>query len=62
MDVSQNTKLVYLVCHDNPLTEVTGVENLSQLTFFNGGWNSTEESKGTVLKFSLEKKNPRLGK
>ncbi|WNE40895.1 MAG: hypothetical protein mread185_000352 [Mycoplasmataceae bacterium] len=54
MDVSQNAKLVYLVCHNNPnLKEITGVENLSQLTFFNGKWNSSEENKGTVLRSVL---------
>ncbi|CAJ0835626.1 13651_t:CDS:2 [Entrophospora sp. SA101] len=66
MDVSQNINLTYLVCHDNPdLKEITGVENLSRLSFFNGKWSSNATNKGTVLKFDLfglEKKDKELTK
>jgi len=40
INVSENTKLVYLVCHGNEGLRVKGLENSSQLSFLNGGWTN----------------------
>jgi len=37
IDIGQNKKLKTLVCFNNPLEKLDGLENLRELSYFNGG-------------------------
>ncbi|WNE40894.1 MAG: hypothetical protein mread185_000351 [Mycoplasmataceae bacterium] len=40
VDISKNTDLGLFNCHNNPDLKIVGIENLTKLYHFNGGWNN----------------------